>query len=441
MNKSFNLAIILLLLVFNIGCSDDNKLDVILGADKKELAFAAKGEPQTITLSCNTDWVAKSDKTWCKVSPSGGYGEGILTVEVDENTGTEILNAVITVAAGDKIFEIKVKQVNGGIYEIKLPDFTKSLVYNIKDGGNKIAELCKEAVPGGEAAVITLYVLEEGGKYPVSGYVVDNGGSIKYDGSGYTPGTEINTAESVFLVKGEVKTNAEFAVEAIVEPELLTDVDNNTYKITKIGQQYWMAENLKTTAYRDNMAIENPTDPTAWKNNTKGAYCWYDNDIANKDIYGAFYNANALLSARKLAPKGWHVPAQDEWSDMFAYLGGVYDPATARTEKIGHKVKAISDLWKESEDPRAEKVTNVSGLGFLPGGYYTEDWDEDWIYQVYTFKNKGEYIYYWSAPGVGDMETDFWRQTPEYYGSAIYTGYAVSNSDGMYVRCVKDKQQ
>lgn len=441
MSKLMNLAAILLLLVLGAGCSDDNKLDVILGADKKELSFAAKDEPQTVTLSCNTDWSAKSDKTWCKVSPTSGNGEGVLTVEVDDNAGNEMLNAVITITAGDKIFEIKVKQATGGIYEIKLPDFTKSLVYNIKDGDNKIAELCKESVPGGEAAVITLYVLEEGGKYPVSGYVVDNGGSIKYDGSGYTPGTGSNTAESIFLVKGEVKTSAEYAVAATVEPELLTDVDNNTYKITKIGQQYWMAENLKTTAFRDNMAIENPTDPADWKSNTKGAYCWYDNDIANKDIFGAFYNANALLSGRKLAPKGWHVPTQDEWTVMYAYLGGVYNSSAARTEKVGHKVKAISDLWKVSEDPRADKVTNVSGLGLLPGGYYTEVWDADYINQVYTFKDKGSYVYYWSAPGAGDYETDFWRQTPEYYGSTIYTGYASENRDGMYVRCVRDAQK
>lgn len=72
MNKLFNLAIILLLLVFSIGCSDDNQLDVILGADKSELSFLAKDEPQMVTLSCNTDWIAKSDKSWCKVSPASG---------------------------------------------------------------------------------------------------------------------------------------------------------------------------------------------------------------------------------------------------------------------------------------------------------------------------------------------------------------------------------
>lgn len=59
MNKLFNLAIILLLLVFSIGCSDDNQLDVILGADKSELSFLAKDEPQMVTLSCNTDWLQK----------------------------------------------------------------------------------------------------------------------------------------------------------------------------------------------------------------------------------------------------------------------------------------------------------------------------------------------------------------------------------------------
>lgn len=432
MSKLMNLAAILLLLVLGVGCSDDNKLDVILGADKKELSFAAKDEPQTVTLSCNTDWSAKSDKTWCKVSPTSGNGEGVLTVEVDDNTGTEVLNAVITITAGDKIFEIKVKQGTGGVYEIKLPDFSESFVYNIKDGDTKIAELCKESVPGGTAAVITLYILEEGGKYPVSGYVVDNGGSIKYDGSGYTPGTETNTAESIFLVKGEVKTSAELAVAATVEPELLTDVDENTYKITKIAKEYWMAENLRTTAYRDDMAIDNIKDVKVWETYQKGAYCFYDNDEANKDIYGTLYNGEACYSGRNLAPKGWHIPTQEQWVDMFKFLGGITSDGYY-IEKIGPKIKAISDLWTTANP---EPATNVSGLSMLPGGTLVNDWQNS----TYAFKYKGDWVYYWAKPNVGDYEKDFWNVRVDGSSASIYSGYA-DIPEGYYVRCVRDAQK
>lgn len=437
MNKLFNLAIILLLLVFNIGCSDDNQLDVILGADKSELSFLAKDEPQMVTLSCNTDWIAKSDKSWCKVNPASGNGEGVLTVEVDENTGTEILNAVITLLAGDKSVEIKVKQGTGGVYEIKLPDFTESFVYNVKNGDTKIAELCKEPVPGGAAAVVTLYLLEEGGKYPVDGYVVDNGGSIKYDGSGYTPGTDINTAESVFLVKGQLQTSAELAVPLTVEPELLADSDDNTYMITKIGANYWMAENLKTTSYRDGiMPVDFIRDLDIWKTYQSGAYGWYDNDEANKDIYGALYNGEAAYSNRNLAPTGWHIPTIEEWSDMFTFIGGETTDGYY-FDKVGPKVKAISDLWV---DANPEPATNVTGLSILPGGALLDSWEGSDIGYVLGHRYIGSWAYYWAKPGISDYEKDFWNVRVDGMTAGIYSGYANMN-EGYAIRCVKDVQK
>lgn len=430
MSKLLNLAAILLLLVFNIGCSDDNKLDVILGADKSELSFLAKDEPQTVTLSCNTDWTAKSDKSWCRVSPGNGNGEGVLTVEVDENTGTEVLNAVITLLAGDKSVEIKVRQGTGGVYEIKLPDFTESFVYNVKNGDTKIAELCKESVPGGTAAVVTLYVMEEGGKYPASGYVVDNGGSIKYDGSGYTPGTEINTAESIFLVKGEVKTSAELAVPIAVEPELLADADENTYKITKIGGDYWMAENLKTTLFRDGIIpIDNITDRNTWRSTQKPAYCFYDNDEANKDIYGAIYNYYAVSNDRKLAPTGWHIPSAEEWEEMASFLGG--DVQYAYIDNISAQLRAVSDLWI-SEESKPE-TNNVSGFSVLPGG--SIKWNNE-------FDGKGSMTGFWALPRIDDVPEDFWQFSVWGMDQTVRDTYIYwQDGEASYVRCKKDTQK
>ena len=433
MSKLMSFATILLLLFGTIGCSDDNDLEVILGADKTELAFSATDEPQTVNVSCNTDWTAKSDKNWCKVSPSGGNGEGTLTIESEPNQGTEVRQAVVILVARNKTFEIKVKQGTGGVYEIKIPDFSESFVYNIKDGDTRIAELCREAVPGGAEAVITLYVLEEGGKYPVSGYVVNNGGAIKYDGSGYTPGTATNETESVFLVKGEVKTSAEMAVAATVEPELLKDVDENTYKITKIGGEYWMAENLKVSAYRDEMPVDYVTDTETLETYTKGAYCWYDNEEANKDIYGALYNGYAITNGRNLAPKGWHIPTADEWNDMQTYLGATLE--TGYVYDVAAKLRAISDLWTET-DPQ-NPSTNVSGLSILPGGYLKSDWRQG---DKLVFDLKGTGGCFWAKPRVGDFETDLWRQMIDAYPT-IGDAYVWPITEAYSVRCKKDVQE
>src|SRR6056297_3651224 len=66
----------------------------------------------------------------------------------------------------------------------------------------------------------------------------------------------------------------------LVNEGTVTDIDGNVYSTVQIGDQVWMAENLKTTTYNDGTSIDLVTDDTDWENNTTGAYCWYDNDEA-----------------------------------------------------------------------------------------------------------------------------------------------------------------
>jgi len=101
-----------------------------------------------------------------------------------------------------------------------------------------------------------------------------------------------------------------------------TDGDGNNYPVVQIGSQIWMAENLKTTKYNDGSPILNVTDGASWSSITKDAYCWYSNDISNKDKYGALYNWYTVYT-NKLAPKGWHVPTDEEWITLSEFLGGV----------------------------------------------------------------------------------------------------------------------
>jgi uncharacterized protein (TIGR02145 family) len=97
------------------------------------------------------------------------------------------------------------------------------------------------------------------------------------------------------------------------------DADKQNYPIVKIGTQWWIAENLKTTKYRDGAAIPNVTDNTTWDDLTSGAYCWNRNDTGNKAIYGALYNWYAVNTG-KLCPTGWHVPSDAEWDVLYNYL-------------------------------------------------------------------------------------------------------------------------
>ena len=79
----------------------------------------------------------------------------------------------------------------------------------------------------------------------------------------------------------------------------VTDIDGNVYHTVKIGTQIWMAENLKTTRYRDSTSIQNVTGNTAWNNLTSGAYCDYENDSSNSETYGRLYNWYAVHNPRE----------------------------------------------------------------------------------------------------------------------------------------------
>ena len=143
-----------------------------------------------------------------------------------------------------------------------------------------------------------------------------------------------------------------------INPNLVKDVDGNIYRTVTIGTQTWMEENLKTTRYNDSTLISNVTDNTAWGNLTSGAYCWYNNDFNASKDYGALYNWYAVNKG-KLAPKGWHVPSENEWKTLADYLGGVAIAAG--------KLKESGILhWQGVGSP---DVTNVTGFTALPGGF------------------------------------------------------------------------
>ena len=102
----------------------------------------------------------------------------------------------------------------------------------------------------------------------------------------------------------------------------VSDADGYVYHTVTIGAQVWMVENLKTTKYNDGTAIPLVTDSTAWAILTIPGYCWYNNDaVTYKATYGALYNWYAVNTG-KLAPKGWHVPADAEWTKLITFLGG-----------------------------------------------------------------------------------------------------------------------
>ncbi|MBK6504532.1 MAG: fibrobacter succinogenes major paralogous domain-containing protein [Ignavibacteria bacterium] len=151
-------------------------------------------------------------------------------------------------------------------------------------------------------------------------------------------------------------------------------VDNN-YQSVKIGTQEWMTENLNVDRFRNGEPIPEVKTSEEWEKSgkeRKPAWCYYDNDPDNGEIYGKLYNWYAVNDPRGLAPEGWHIPSDKEWTILTKYLGGKAtqdktDTGTPYwdTPIAGGKMKSTgTQYWKSPN----EEATNSSGFSGLPGG-------------------------------------------------------------------------
>jgi uncharacterized protein (TIGR02145 family) len=147
--------------------------------------------------------------------------------------------------------------------------------------------------------------------------------------------------------------NKDSADGRVLKPGSVTDIDGNVYRTFIIGNQEWMAENLKTTRYNDGTSVKYPgTDNGAWESNTSGAYSWYNNDQAGYGgTYGALYNWHAVNTG-KLCPSGWRVPSDDDWTKVTRFL------------IAGTEVKSSSDSLQFTDTGPAD----ANGFNALPGG-------------------------------------------------------------------------
>ncbi len=190
----------------------------------------------------------------------------------------------------------------------------------------------------------------------------------------------------------------------------VTDTDGNVYYTVTIGAQIWMAENLKTTKFNDGATIPIVTDALAWSSLTTPGYCWYNNDLTTYgSIYGSLYNFY-VVNTGKLAPTGWHVPNQADWTTLVNYLGGE-TPAGGKLKETG------TTHWMSPND----QATNVTDFTALPGGNRTVSGD---------FTNIFLYGYWW------DTNDTFYMMF--YNGSAAAWGGFGDYKRGFSVRCIKE---
>ena len=195
----------------------------------------------------------------------------------------------------------------------------------------------------------------------------------------------------------------------------VTDIDGNVYKTVKIGNQVWMAENLKTTKLNDGEPIPNVSSMTEWGNLTTPGFCWGNNNPTNKDAFGGLYNWHAVNSG-KLAPKGWHIPTIAEWETLIELLGG--------KSIAGGKMKTTSKWFQPNSGG-----TNESGFSAVPVNYRN--------YDGYVFWNPGDYASFWSATEVNALYALGTRLTADSRECKIYES-GVKKTYGYSIRCIKN---
>lgn len=206
----------------------------------------------------------------------------------------------------------------------------------------------------------------------------------------------------------------------------VTDVDGNIYQTIKIGDQWWMAENLRVICYRNGDSIPNVTDNTEWTDLTNGAYCNYDNDPFIAATYGRLYNWYAVDDSRSIAPEGWHVPTDEEWKELERDLGmselEVNKEGYRGTDE-GGKLKETGEIHWWSPNSGA---TNESGFTALPGG--SRDGGGSYI-------SKGYSSNFWSSEEINISIAR--SRSLGYYDSMIYRTGSLKYY-GFSVRCIRD---
>lgn len=190
-------------------------------------------------------------------------------------------------------------------------------------------------------------------------------------------------------------------------------------QIVTIGSQVWMSKNLDVNTFRNGDPIPQAKTGEEWVkagNNKQPAWCYYDNDSANGMKYGKLYNWYALNDPRGLAPEGYHVPSDKEWTTLTDYLGGEVE--------AGSKMKSESG-WNKLD--LGENGTNESGFSGLPGGICRGN------NGTYIFV--GKYGYWWSST---EYDTDYaWYRLLSYSNGNISGDYSYK-INGMLVRCLRD---
>lgn len=202
-----------------------------------------------------------------------------------------------------------------------------------------------------------------------------------------------------------------------LKSQTMKDINGRNYRICQIGTQFWTAENLAVSKFRNGDPIPQARTNAEWEKagkEGKPAWCYYSNDTLIGRKFGKLYNYYAVSDPRGLAPTGWHIPTHPELSKMIYALGGM--------DVAGIKMKSMAD-WKEQF-----RGTNKSKFTAIPGGARNANG---------AFLNINNTAQWWSTSGDVQGGPQIWSVALNSF--SVQTGYyEMEKGCGLSVRCIKD---
>jgi uncharacterized protein (TIGR02145 family) len=220
-------------------------------------------------------------------------------------------------------------------------------------------------------------------------------------------------------------------INLIVNAEgVIMDIDGNVYATVQIGDQLWMAENLKVTHYKDGSEIPNITNDGDWGSLSAGAYGVYNNDPLNAVIYGNLYNWYTVDDDRGVCPDGFHVPTDEEFMELEMFLGMSEEEANStewRGTDEGSKLAGNADLWNSGILENNSEF-GTSGFSAFPAGYRSTN---GFYYDI----DYRSYFWSWSSDEFNNYKAWYRFLFSVYSNVSRYTDF---KHHGFSIRCLGD---
>ena len=444
--KLISVIIISLLLIININCKKNKvpvatSIELISGGDQTAIIgnilpnlieVIVKDQDGNPYIGANVSFTTTDGSVPIATVLTNIEGKAATTWTLGETVGTQTLTAIAyeadgttnlsgspinisaTATADAESIEIFSGNEQSGEIETELADLVVVLVKDIN--GNAVAGVTINfSITEGSVSSET-EITDANGKAGINWTLGSTMGSqtltvtaYKLDGI-----TELSGSPLTFTATGTA-------------PSSVTDIDGNTYDAVEIGNQVWMAEDIKVTHYADGTEIPNVTTDGNWSNlsSTDKAYCFYNN--ASNTDYGALYTWAAAMNGagsstsnpsgvQGVCPDGWHLPSDSEWTELTNHLGGI--------NVTGGKLKETGTTHWISPNTGA---TNESGFTALPGGYR--------FHIIGSFDDLGYYGNWWST--TQETTNAAWYRSMSYNASSIVKANT-DKADGYSVRCILD---